>query len=740
MARSALARTVRWINVAIALALLAAGFAAWWFAWRPLPRVSGSIAAPVSREVAVARDGLGVPHIRAANVEDALFAQGYASAQDRLWQMDALRRLASGELAEVLGPPALAMDREARRLRMRRIAEDAAVSLAPEDRAAFAAYTRGVNEFIRTHLDRLPLEFTLLGYGPRPWSVVDCVLVSLQMCRALTASWKTDYAKGSLMSAGNPAKVALLFPPRSGSEVQVGSNAWAVSGARTASGKPILANDPHLEYSLPGIWYMVHLQAPGLDVSGVSLPGIPGVIIGHNDRIAWGVTNLGFDVQDLYIERFDDRTGRYLFRGELQQARREREIIRIKGRPPEELTVWVTRHGPLFLSEGNLRLALRWAAAEPGGFRFPILDLDRARNWQEFTAALARFPGPSQNFVYADADGNIGYHAAGRLPVRKTFLGDVPVDGASGDYEWDGWIPFEQLPAAFNPPGGIIATANQDPFPANYPYKVNGIFASPYRARQIRDLLASRKGWRAADMLAVQKDVYSGFSRYLARAAVAAWDRRKAANPELRDAIALLRAWNGQMDQDQSAPLVVALLYQHLRRAVGESAAGRTGAVWGNQMAPAVLEALLRAQPSGWFPDWDTQLLRSLQDAVNEGRRMQGRDVNKWWYGKYLKLAIRNPVFDQLPLLAKYLRIGPVPASGSGTTVKQTTFRMGPSMRMSADLADWDRSLMNIVTGQSGHPLSRHYKDQWSHYYSAESYPMQFRNVKPESVLRLAPQ
>ena len=420
---------------------------------------------------------------------------------------------------------ALELDRDSRRLRMRRIAELAYVSLPPGDRAPLAAYARGVNYFMQTHLGALPVEFRLLRYQPRPWSVVDTILIGLHMYRDLTTTWRDDILKRDMRAAGDRAKVDFLFPPRSGGELQPGSNAWAVSGAHTASGKPLLANDMHLQYSIPGIWYMVHLRAPGLDVSGVSLPGTPSVIVGHNQRIAWGVTNLHFDVQDLYIENFDASTGRYLYRGQWEQAREEREIIPVKGAPAVEMPLWITRHGPLYIDDAKEHLALRWAAAEPGSFQFPFPQLNKAGNWQEFTSALARFPGPAQNFVYADVDGNIGYHATGRLPIRKGYTGDVPVDGSSGENEWQGFIPFDQLPAFYNPPAGVIVTANQNPFPPDYAYAVSGNFASHYRSRQIRDLLTARNGWRAADMLTVQKDVYSGFFQYLAQALVEASDR-----------------------------------------------------------------------------------------------------------------------------------------------------------------------------------------------------------------------
>ena len=502
---------MRSINLSIAVLLVAFLVAVWWFVWRPLPQTTGGAALPVSAPASIARDRFGVPHITAASIEDALVLQGFVTAQDRMWQMDALRRLAGGELAEIVGPVALDSDRDMRRLRMRRIAEEQYRTLPDRDRALLVAYSRGVNAYIDAYRGRYPLEFSLLRYDPRPWTPVDSMLAAMEMCRILTTSWPQDARKADMLVGGDAAKVNTLFPPRSGREPQPGSNAWAVSGAHTATGKPILENDPHLRFSSPSTWYMIHLKAPGLDVIGVSLPGLPSVIVGHNERIAWGTTNLQFDVQDLYDEKLDSQTGRYLYKGQIEQARADHEYIRVKGAPTDELLIWVTRHGPVILGDRSHNYALRWTLAEPGVFQFPFLDIDRAGNWTEFTAALRRYPGPAQNFVYADVDGNIGYHATGLLPIRRGFDGTVPVDGSSGEFEWQGFIPFDQLPAFFNPASGRIVTANQNPFPEHYDYTVNGIFAADYRSNQIRNLLTAREKWKPEQMMTVEKDVYSGF-------------------------------------------------------------------------------------------------------------------------------------------------------------------------------------------------------------------------------------
>jgi penicillin amidase len=724
-----LAKTIKFINLSIAVLLVLFVAAAYWYVWRPLPTTSGLIDAPTTGPAAIERDARGVPHISAASWEDAIFLQGYVTAQDRLWQMDALRRLAGGELAEVVGAAALNSDREARSLRMRRIAEAHWRTLPAADRVVLNAYTRGVNYFIQTHRGDLPLEFTLLAYEPRPWTPVDTVLAGLQMYRNLTTTWKDDLQKSLLLQNGNASGVNRLFPVRSGREVQPGSNAWAISGKLTASGKPILANDPHLDFAVPSTWYMVHLKAPGLNVSGVSLPGVPCIVIGHNDRIAWGVTNLGFDVQDLYQERLDPQSGRYLFQGKLEQAHLENETIAIKGSKPFVFSQWVTRHGPVIDAEGGRFLALRWAAAEPGSYQFPFLDLNRAQNWKQFSAAIARFPGPGQNFVYADVDGNIGYHATGLLPIRKTFDGDIPVDGSSGENEWAGWIPFDELPAAFNPERGYVVTANQNPFPADYAYRVGGAFAPPYRSTQIRDLLAVRSGWKPSDMLTVQKDVYSSFLHRLAQRTVQAWEKEKTHKADLAEAVALLKDWNGQVEKNMAAPLLASLQFLQMRSSVAERASPGHGGIYTYLMSPWVVDRYAT----------DDMLLPALGKAYEEGRKMQGGVLKNWNYGAYNELEIKQPVGSQIPLLGRYFNIGPVPMSGSSTTVKQTTPRMGPSMRFIADLSSWDQSLNNITVGESGQFLSWHYKDEWDAYYAAQSFPMLFQKVDSKATLRVRP-
>ena len=729
----------RAINLSIAVLFVALSGAVYWYAIRPLPETSGELTAPISAAATVSRDAIGVPHIQAANWQDAIFLQGYVTAQDRMWQMDALRRLAAGELAEVIGRQALESDEEARRLRLGRIAEETEKTMPARDREVMAAYARGVNFYLETHRGRLPVEFTLLNYDPRPWRVRDSVLAGLHMYRTLTTSWRNEVAKMHMLEKGDREKVEFLFPVRGGGEIQPGSNAWAISGAHTTTGKPILANDPHLEFSIPSTWYMMHLKAPDLDVTGVSLPGVPSVIIGHNERIAWGVTNLQADVQDLYREQIDPQNGRYVFRGQMEQARLERNMIGVKGAKLVQMDQWVTRHGPVFLQDGGREYAMRWTAAEANGVAFPFPEIDRARDWNEFKAAIGRFPGPGQNFVYADVDGNIGYHATGRLPIRpEGCRGDVPADGTAGECEWQGFIPFDDLPQAFNPASGVIVTANQNPFPPDYEYPYNGDFAAYYRSSEIRWALAKKDKWSAHEMIGIQKDVYSAFSDFLARQIVVAWFKSK--DDRTQAAVDLLRGWSGQIEKGTAAPMIAALAYEELRKAVIARAAPGAPDEYTFPMGPPVIEKLLRERPTGWFKDYDELLLDCLQKGVAAGMEVQGSKISRWDYGQWNELRIAHPVLGQLPVIGKYFNVGPVAMSGSGTTIKQTTHRLGPSMRMTIDFADLENSTQNITIGESGQALSRHYKDEWSAYYGGTTFPMEFQKVEAKQVLRVRPE
>jgi penicillin amidase len=763
-----LSRLIRVINVSIAVLVVLVAVAVYWYAVRPLPKTSGEIAAPISEPATIRRDARGVPHIEASSWQDAIFLQGYATAQDRLWQMDGLRRFGAGELAEVFGPGGVSADERSRRMRMRAIAEFAITRLTPEARAVMVEYARGVNYFINTHRGDYSLEFSLPGhqYDPQAWSLTDSMLVGLVMYRDLTDKSKFKFDKGALIAtAKDPARVRVLFPPIEGAYLSPGSNAWAVSGAHTADGKPMAANDPHLAYGIPGTWHLVHLKAPGLDVSGAALPGLPGVITGHNQQIAWGVTNLQSDVLDLYVEQIDERTGRYWFEGRTEQAQPDRQMIGVRGAKPIEIDTWVTRHGPVILHENGKSYSMRWSAAD--GFSFPFFDIDRAQNWEQFRAALSSFWGPPQNFIYADRSGNIGYQAAGRVPVRRDFDDDVPLDGTSSKFDWDGYIPFEQMPVIYNPASGIVATANQNPFPPGYPYRVDGDYADKYRVQQIRALLTAKPKLTVDDMLAVQKDVYSAYDYFLAQQAIAAAARRGSKDDNVRTAITVLQRWNGQMDKDEAAPMMTELLDAELGRSLTISAAlsaplqspdpqPHTSAEKAGEHyrlsssshlphlvpRPQIIETLLRTRPRAWVAndDWDAWLIRSFDAALMRGRSLQGTPVSKWHWGRLHGWNLAHPIGKELPLVNGFFDIGPVEMSGAGTTVKQTTLSLGPSERMVVDLGDLDNSVQNLVTGESGFVASGHYKDQWEAYYAGKSFPMQFDHVDAKEVLQVRPQ
>ncbi len=737
-------RLVRIFNIGIGLILLLLAWAVYWYAYRPLPQVTGEIQAPVSGAATVKRDARGIPHIEASTWQDAIFLQGYVTAQDRLWQMDVLRRFGAGELAEMFGPQAVTADEESRRMRMRAIAEAETAGLRPQDRAVLVEYARGVNYFINTHQGDYSLEFSLPGhaYDPRPWAVTDSLLVGLVMFRDLTDSRKSEIDKGAFLATSvDPLKARTLFPAKQGGSVSPGSNAWAVSGAHTADGKPMVANDPHLSYGIPATWHLIHLKAPGLNVTGAALPGVPCVIAGHNEQIAWGVTNTEVDATDLYLENLNERTGQYVFQNGVEQAQLDREVIGVRGGKPVELSIWVTRHGPVLIERGGRSFTMRWTAA--GGFAMPFFDVDRAKNWGEFRAALRDFWGPGQNFVYADRAGNIGYQMTGKIPIRQGFDSDVPLDGTSGKAEWAGFIPFEQMPSIYNPSSGVIATANQSPFPADYAYQVDGAFADSYRIRQIRALLGAKQKLNVNDMLAVQKDVYAAYDHFLAQQVIAAAGRKGKTDGAVREAVEALRSSNGQMDKGEASPMVTELLHVQLGQSLVSgllppAARKRTPAILPR---PAVIEKLLRTRPLGWVDkdDWDGWVLRNLATALRVGRARQGSPVANWKWGQLLSWKLEHPVGKQLPLVNGFFDIGPVAMSGSGTTVKQTTATLGPSERMVADLGDWDNSVQNVTVGESGHVASPHYKDEWEAYYVGKSFPMQFERVQAKAVLRIRP-
>ena len=720
------------------MAAIAALAIVWWYTRRVLPPVSGEISTGVRAAVTVIRDGQQVPHITAASIEDALFAQGYVTAQERLFQMDYMRRQAAGELAEVFGKRALQSDMETRRLRLRRIAETHARVLTADERRWLAAYARGVNQYMEENRGRLAVEFTLAEYDPAPWMVTDSILVGLEMARTLSLSFREEILKSSMMSVGEPALVNQLFPVRTGLEPQPGSNAWAISGAHTNSGKPLLAGDPHLQFTLPGIWYEIHLQAPGLNVTGASIPGAPAVILGHNANIAWSTTNLHFDAADLYREQVNLQAGVARFENQLDRLKVEQEVVRVRGDRAVQVAVVSTRHGPLVGAESGQQLALRWVAAEAGGFTFPFVELNQAKNWTEFRAAMARYAGPAQTFVYADRDGNIGSQAAGRMPIREGYAGDVPADGASGKNEWKGFIRFEELPSRFNPPSGYVITANENPFPKDYKYAVSGYFAPHYRARQIRARLEKRQKWDAMGMSSIQRDVYSAFSHYLAKELARVGRARGSQNPKMAEASELLDTWNGLMEPDASQPYIVNLTYQHVRKAVADRAAPGRGPAYDQSIGQAVIERLLRERPKEWFGDYDAMLLRAYTDALNEGDRIVNLNPGRWRYGSHNQLRLSHPMLGELKLVGGLFRIGPVGMPGSTSTVFQFRGRIGPSMRLIADLSDWDNSTLTTPTGQSGMVLSGHYRDRWDAYVGGGAIPWMFGNIKGD-VLRLKP-
>jgi penicillin G amidase len=790
-------RVVSWI---FAFFVIFASAIAWWFVYRPLPQLDGSIPVPgLQHEVTVDRDRWGVPHIRAASVEDLAEAQGYVMAQDRLWQMDLLRRVARGQLSEILGERTIRIDKDFRTLGIGRAADREATTLEPETGKILEAYARGVNQFIEQHESNLPLEFSLLRYKPQPWKVADMLAISGYMYRTLADTRERELHRAKVIELAGPDRAKDLFFPESpmdhfvvgdpnvpndgsqrsatdpdddddddmqpdttikadlrgptqGTESRdngpdltssvaesiqeflaksrneiragLGSNNWVVSGSHTATGKPLLANDTHLELMIPSIWYEVHVTAPGWNVKGFTLPGAPMVIIGHNDHIAWGFTNNGADVQDLYIETFNPASpSEYRVKGSWVKAQIIDETIRIKGRPDEHLPIMVTRHGPVVHREGDKGYAMRWTANEPGGLASTYNWLGKARNWKEFRETMKRVWGPAQNAVYADMEGNIGYVMAARVPIRKKGHGEVPVPGDTDDYEWTGYIPFEKLPQALNPESGLIATANARVVGPNYKPYLTDRWEEPYRTARIYDLLHDRQDLRTVDMLKVQTDTYSYPQVFLADQLLAAAKTAKPKDPRAQQLIDGLKDWNGIADANSPEGSFLDTARLASLDLLLEPFLGKDTALY-QWRRTTFLQRILTDRPAKWLPtgykNYDELLVAGADLAAKRlAEDSKSERVEDWAWKSFNSLDMFHPLGHE-GFLKTALSITGKPQSGTIYSVRAASKTHGPAMRFVANVANWDESILLITAGESGQLGSSHYSDQFSYWYEGK--------------------
>jgi penicillin amidase len=799
-------RRRRWPAIAgivlLVLVAILAG-AGVWFVRRPWPQTNGTTPIPsLQSPVQVVRDRWGVPHIYAQNEHDLFFAQGYVHAQDRLWQMDFSRRICSGNLSAVLGDGILDVDRFMRTIGLRRAAEKDWEALDDDTRAILEAYAEGVNAYIKANRRRLPLEFTLLGIQPAPWTPIDSLswgkLTSLQLggnynvellrARVVAALDKTA-AQELLLPHGDG--VALFVPPEArgydwltsarfegldavaallgNPNYEWGSNNWAVHGSRTATGMPMLANDTHLSLGMPSLWYENGLHGGRFDVAGVTFPGVPMVIIGHNQRVAWGVSNMGPDVQDLYIEKLNDPTNpsQYEFLGEWLDLQVVEDVIQVRNRAPVTLKVYITRHGPILNDViGELDsaepLALQWTALDSSSLFQAIRLVNLATDWNEFRRALSYWDVASQNFVYADVDGHIGYQATGRIPIRAAgHQGLLPVPGWTGEYEWQGSVPFDELPSLLDPSTGFVATANNKVVPDDYAYLLSYEWSSGYRAQRIIDLLAANDRVTVQDMQHIQAQTYSppasALRPYLL--AVEPQDDVQA------QALAQVEAWDLCYETDRAGASVYQVWYWFLARNTLQDELGDElldEYLDSSRMHMPTMIALMAQPESTWFDDVSTAqtetrddiVRRSLADAVEWLSERYGKAPERWKWGRMHTMTFVHQPFGQsgIGLLEYIFNSKTIPARGDAFTVDAAAFSFqdpfvvqhGVSQRMIVDLSELDNSLAVHTTGQSGHVFHPHREDFVSMWQNVEYHPMHFAReavkANSEAVLTLVPQ
>ncbi|MCZ2260384.1 penicillin acylase family protein [Sporosarcina sp. G11-34] len=751
-------KVLSWIVGIIAALLVATFIFLNVYIGKSKPVIEGEVAAVfLTDDVTVVRDSFGVPHIAAETDADLYRAQGYVQAQDRLFQMDMARRQASGRLSEVVGESAIGTDKHYRTFSLRVAAEASYDGYGEDGKNVLRWFAEGVNAFIKEaeESEKFSYEFKVLGYTPEPWTEIDSLTIGKYMAYDLGGNWDalavrhwalTNLGEGkakelfieypenapSIIEANiaNPVKVAGQFNPDLLPPEFNGSNNWVVSGEKTKSGQPILADDPHLGLDTPSIWYQMHLQSPEQNVSGVIFAGVPGIILGHNENIAWGVTNVGPDVQDLYIEisNPDDPT-QFRYDGEWEQAEVRDETISVKGGEDVPFEVVVTRHGPIMSEilydeeDPGALFSMHWTALEPTQELEAIIKMNKSADWESFETALEDFHAPAQNFVFAGKDGTIAYKANGRIPIRKKGDGQLPVPGDSSEYGWEGYIPYGELPRVVNPDEGFIATANNEVIDDSYPYHITKLWAQPYRYERIAEVLSAGDDFTPEDMMALQMDQKNVYAREFLDQMIGSVKAEDKVG-EYGDLVKMLREWNQIDDADAAAPLVfhkwikqlpIVMLSKDMPEDVYKMFPGK------GQITDQMMRDGYAGNPGAWLDEYggvNKWVFDSFEQSVSDIKDQFGSKSANWKWGDYHQLAFPHALSGASPIFEYFLNPKKQAIGGSNVTVQAAAFKddgtvnHGAPWRFVADLSDLSKAYHILGPGQSGHMKSKWFHNQ----------------------------
>lgn len=729
--------------------------------------------AGVVNTVTITRDEEGIPHIVADNLNDAYFAQGYAQAQDRMFQMDMSRRLASGRLSEVVGEVAVDQDKYYLTLGLQRAAELSMKDYSEDTVALLKSFTDGINAYREKAIsdNNLPTEFKVLGYEPEPWLYTDTLLMGKLMAHDLGGNWEAQAFRQYILENFSEEQALELFPTYPDDDTAIvkydsvnfetvadnvempnpenGSNNWVVAGSLTESGEPLVADDPHLSIATPSVWYVNHIKTPDYEVIGSTLAGVPGIILGQNNYGAWGVTNTNPDVQDLYIEKINpDNNNQYLYEGEWVDFEVIEYTLNTKGKEPETFEVYITKHGPVvsdLASEIGKQhvLSLRWTALESTLELESVIEYNQSTDWESFEKALEKFSAPTQNFVYADKKGNIAYKANGLIPIRKGD-GLLPVPGWESEYEWTGYIPYNELPRSVNPESGYILSANYKVTDETYPYHISNQWAQPYRHYRIDEVLSQGNDFTVEDMIALQNDTKN--LRAQTYIPIYLELMRDIEDQRINEALDILKTWyeKGSYDElDENGALIFNRLTEMLPQVIfSESFDEDTYKLFTGK--DNVVDALFYEASLGNESIWlnlnggaKETLVIALNETLDTLEELQGNDMNTWTWGAYHQVMFKHPLSSNSIMKMIFNGDGPWPSRGSRVTVRAAGFNAetginnhGSTWRFVSDLSDLTKSYQIVAPGISGHHRSPYYNNQVDKWLAGDLNTM---TLNPES-------